>query len=162
MRKRFNNSPLALPQVINMQEYGKASYKGIISKPLQVEITETLERKQQVILLMNRRGYSTYTQCKACGTVIECPDCSIPMIWHSSIKQLKCHYCNKEMSFPEYCPACGRDALSTSGVGTQKIEVLIKEYVNPRRGRLNGYYKIIYANGSVMPGTMRMPVPFLP
>jgi primosomal protein N' (replication factor Y) len=79
-----------------MQEYGKASYKGIISKPLQTEITETLERGQQVILLMNRRGYSTYTQCKACGTVIECPDCSIPMIWHTSIKKLKCHYCNRE------------------------------------------------------------------
>ena len=127
MKKRFNNSPLAKPQVINMQEYGKAAYRGIISKPLQTEITETLERGQQVILLMNRRGYSTYTQCKACGTVIECPDCSIPMIWHTSIKQLKCHYCNKEMSFPEYCPQCGSDALSTSGVGTQKIEVLIKE-----------------------------------
>ena len=127
MKHRFNNSPLAKPQVINMQEYGKASYRGIISKPLQTEITETLERGQQVILLMNRRGYSTYTQCKACGTVIECPDCSIPMIWHTSIKQLKCHYCNKEMSFPEYCPACGSDALATSGVGTQKIEVLIKE-----------------------------------
>lgn len=127
MKKRFNNAPLAKPQVINMQEYGKAAYKGIISKPLQTEITETLERGQQVILLMNRRGYSTYTQCKACGTVIECPECSIPMIWHSSIKQLKCHYCNKEMSFPDYCPVCGNASLSTSGVGTQKIEVLIKE-----------------------------------
>ena len=138
MKHRFNNSPLAKPQVINMQEYGKASYKGIISKPLQTEITETLERGQQVILLMNRRGYSTYTQCKACGTVIECPDCSIPMIWHSSIKQLKCHYCNKEMSFPEFCPACGSNALSTSGVGTQKIEVLIKElYPDARVERID-------------------------
>ena len=138
MKHRFNNSPLAKPQVINMQEYGKASYKGIISKPLQTEITETLERGQQVILLMNRRGYSTYTQCKACGTVIECPDCSIPMIWHTSIKQLKCHYCNKEMSFPEYCPTCGSNALSTSGVGTQKIELLIKElYPNARVERID-------------------------
>ena len=84
MRHRFNNSPLAKPQVINMQEYGRAAYRGIISKPLQTEITETLERGQQVILLMNRRGYSTYTQCKACGTVVECTDCSIPMIWHAS------------------------------------------------------------------------------
>ena len=127
MKKRFNNSPLAVPQVINMQEYGRASYRGIISKPLQTEITETLERGQQVILLMNRRGYSTYTQCKACGTVIECPDCSIPMIWHANIKKLKCHYCNREQEFPDFCPQCGSDALSTSGVGTQKIEVLIKE-----------------------------------
>ena len=138
MKHRYNNSPLAKPQVINMQEYGKTAYRGIISKPLQTEIVETLERGQQVILLMNRRGYSTYTQCKACGTVIECPDCSIPMIWHTSIKKLKCHYCNREMSFPDYCPVCNSDALSTSGVGTQKIEVLIKElYPNARVERID-------------------------
>jgi primosomal protein N' (replication factor Y) len=127
MLKRFNNAPLAKPEVINMQEYGKAAYRGIISKPLQTEIKETLEQGKQVILLMNRRGFSTYTQCKACGTVIECPDCSIPMVWHSDGKKLKCHYCNKEISFPEFCPQCGSDALSTSGSGTQKIEILVKE-----------------------------------
>lgn len=125
--KRYNNAPLAKPEVINMQEYGKASYRGIISKPLQTAIEETLESGNQVILLMNRRGYSTYTQCKSCGTVIECPDCSIPMVWHTEGRKLKCHYCNKEMSMPDYCPVCGSDALSNSGSGTQKIETLIKE-----------------------------------
>ena len=125
--KRYNNAPMAKPEVINMQEYGKASYRGIISKPLQTEITNTIENGKQVILLMNRRGYSTYTQCKSCGTVIECPDCSIPMVWHSDGKTLKCHYCGKEMSMPDYCPVCGSDALSNSGSGTQKIETLIKE-----------------------------------
>lgn len=127
MLKRYNDAPLAKPEVINMQEYGKASYHGIISKPLQTAITETIEAGNQVILLINRRGYSTYTQCKSCGTVIECPDCSIPMVWHTEGKKLKCHYCNKEMSMPDYCPECGSDALSNSGSGTQKIEVLIKE-----------------------------------
>ncbi|MCQ2743926.1 MAG: primosomal protein N' [bacterium] len=125
--KRYNNAPLAKPEVINMQEYGKASYRGIISKPLQTEITETVESGKQVILLMNRRGFSTYTQCKCCGTVIECPDCSIPMVWHSDGRKLKCHYCNKELSMPDYCPSCGSDALSNSGSGTQKIEILVKE-----------------------------------
>ena len=125
--KRYNNSPLAKPEVINMQEYGKASYRGIISKPLQAEIKNTVENGNQAILLMNRRGFSTYTQCKACGSVIECPDCSIPMVWHSDGKKLKCHYCNKEMSFPDFCPHCGSDALSNSGTGTQKIEILVKE-----------------------------------
>lgn len=127
MLKRFNNAPLAKPEVINMQEHGKAAYRSIISKPLQTEIRETVESGKQAILLMNRRGFSTYTQCKACGTVVECPDCSIPMVWHSDGKKLKCHYCSKEMSFPEFCPQCGSDALSTSGSGTQKIEVLVKE-----------------------------------
>ena len=127
MLKRFNNAPLAKPEVINMQEYGKAAYRGIISKPLQADIKEAVENGKQVILLMNRRGFSTYSQCKCCGTVIECPDCSIPMVWHSDGKKLKCHYCNKEMSFPDYCPQCGSDALSNSGSGTQKIEILVKE-----------------------------------
>ncbi len=127
MLKRFNNALLAKPEVINMQEYGKAAYRSIISKPLQTEIKEAVENGKQVILLMNRRGFSTYTQCKACGTVVECPDCSIPMVWHADGKKLKCHYCSKEMSFPEFCPQCGSDALSNSGSGTQKIEILIKE-----------------------------------
>lgn len=127
MLKRFNNAPLAKPEVINMQEYGKAAYRSIISKPLQTEIKEAVENGKQVILLMNRRGFSTYTQCKACGTVVECPDCSIPMVWHSDGKKLKCHYCSKEMSFPDFCPQCGSDALSNSGSGTQKIEILVKE-----------------------------------
>ena len=125
--KRYNNAPLAKPEVVNMQEYGKAAYRGVISKPLQTEITEAVENGNQVILLMNRRGFSTYTQCKSCGTVIECPDCSIPMVWHSEGRKLKCHYCSKEMSMPEFCPICGSDALSNSGTGTQKIELLIKE-----------------------------------
>jgi len=124
---RYNNAPLAKPEVINMQEYGKVAYRGIISKPLQVAIIEAVENKKQVILLMNRRGFSTYTQCKSCGKVIECPECSIPMVWHSEGKKLKCHYCNKEMSFPDFCPSCGSDALSNSGTGTQKIELLVKE-----------------------------------
>ncbi len=127
MLKRFNNAPLAKPEVINMQEYGKAAYRSIISKPLQTEIKEAVENGKQVILLMNRRGFSTYTQCKACGAVVECPDCSIPMVWHADGKKLKCHYCSKEMSFPDFCPQCGSDALSNSGSGTQKIEILVKE-----------------------------------
>ena len=125
--KRFNNAPLAKPEVINMQDHGKAAYRGIISKPLQTEMKEAVEAGKQVILLMNRRGFSTYTQCKCCGTVVECPDCSIPMVWHADGKKLKCHYCSKEMSFPDYCPQCGSDALSNSGSGTQKIEILVKE-----------------------------------
>lgn len=127
LKKRFNNQPPAKTKVINMQEYAKAAYKGIISKPLQLEIEATLEKKQQVILLMNRRGFSTSTQCQACGHVIECPDCSIPMIWHHSERVLKCHYCNRITHFPEECPKCGSDALRNSGTGTQKIELLVKE-----------------------------------
>ena len=127
LKKRYNNAPLAKTYIINMQTYMQAAYRGVISKPLQTEIKETLAKGQQVIILINRRGFSTYTQCQACGTVIECPNCAIPMIWHTADKRLRCHYCNQTMSFPTECPHCGSDALHNSGTGTQKIEMYLKE-----------------------------------
>ena len=127
MKHRYKNAPIAPVTVINMQEYGSSAYKSVISKPLQIAIQETLDKKQQVILLINRRGFSTYTQCKACGHVIECPNCAIPMIWHAKDQHLKCHYCNHIEYFPDFCPECGSDALRNSGTGTQKIEQYVQD-----------------------------------
>lgn len=127
LKKRFNDAKVPPVTVINMQEYGRAAYKNVISIPLQNAIKETLENKQQVILLINRRGFSTFTQCKSCGHVIECPNCAIPMIWHSKDQMLKCHYCNHSEYFPDFCPECGSDALKNSGTGTQKIEQYIQD-----------------------------------
>lgn len=133
---RFNNAPIAKTSVINMQNNSKQAYRGVISVQLQKAIEETLEKDQQVILLINRRGFSTYTQCQACGTVIECEDCSIPMIWHSESHALKCHYCNRTKSFPEFCSKCGSDAMKNSGTGTQKIEILVKELFEKKGARV--------------------------
>ncbi|MBP3847251.1 primosomal protein N' [bacterium] len=127
MLKRYNNAKVAPVSVINMQEYGQAAYKHLISQPLIQAIKKTLYNMQQVILLINRRGYSTYTQCQGCGHVIECPNCAIPMIWHSKDNMLKCHYCNHVQYFPDKCPNCGFEGLKNSGTGTQKIEEYIAE-----------------------------------
>lgn len=127
LKKRYNDAKVPPVTVINMQEYGRAAYKNVISIPLQNAIKETLEKGQQVILLINRRGFSTFTQCKACGHVIECPNCAIPMIWHAKDQRLKCHYCNHIEYFPDRCPECGSDALKNSGTGTQKIEQYIQD-----------------------------------
>lgn len=127
LKHRYNNAKVPPVSVINMQEHGHAAYKNVISIPMQTEIKETLEKGQQVILLINRRGFSTFTQCQACGKVIECPNCAIPMIWHAKDQMLKCHYCNHAQYFPEFCPECGSDALKNSGTGTQKIEQYIKD-----------------------------------
>lgn len=127
LKKRYNDAKVPPVLVINMQEYGRAAYKSVISKPMQIEIKETLEQGKQVILLINRRGFSTYTQCQACGHVIECPNCAIPMIWHAKDQMLKCHYCNHVERFPDICPECDSDAFKNSGTGTQKIEQYIKD-----------------------------------
>lgn len=127
MPHRYNNAPLANIGIINMQEHSRPAYRGVISKPLQTAISETLENNQQVIILINRRGFSTSTQCKACGHVVECPNCAIPLIWHAGDKKLKCHYCNHTEDFPDVCPSCGADALRNSGLGSQKVELLLKE-----------------------------------
>lgn len=127
LKKRYNDAKVPPVVVINMQEYGRAAYRSVISKPMQVEIRETLDQGKQVILLINRRGFSTYTQCQACGHVIECPNCAIPMIWHAKDQMLKCHYCNHAEYFPDVCPECGSDVFKNSGTGTQKIEQYIKE-----------------------------------
>ena len=127
LKHRYNNVKVPPVFVINMQDHGRAAYKNVISIPMQTEIKETLEKGQQVILLINRRGFSTFTQCQACGHVVECPNCAIPMIWHSKDQMLKCHYCNHAEYFPDFCPECGSDALKTSGTGTQKIEQYIKD-----------------------------------
>lgn len=127
LKKRFNDAKVPPVTVINMQEHGRAAYKNVISIPMQTEIKETLAKGQQVILLINRRGFSTFTQCKACGHVIECPNCAIPMIWHSKDQRLKCHYCNHTEYFPDTCPECGSDAFKNSGTGTQKIEEFVRD-----------------------------------
>ena len=138
MPHRFNNSPLANIGIINMQEHQRPAYRGVISKPLQTAINETLEHNHQVIILINRRGFSTSTQCKACGHVIECPNCAIPLIWHAGDKKLKCHYCNHVEDFPDVCPSCGADALRNSGLGSQKVELLLKElYPNAKIERID-------------------------
>ena len=127
MPHRFNNSPMANIDIINMQEHSRPAYRGVISKPLQSAIEETLENGHQVIILINRRGFSTSTQCKACGEVVECPNCAIPLIWHAGDKKLKCHYCNHTEDMPDECPSCGADALRNGGIGSQKVELLFKE-----------------------------------
>lgn len=133
MPHRFNNSPMAHIDIINMQNHSRAAYRSVISKPLQVALEETLSNGQQAIILINRRGFSTYTQCKACGEVVHCPNCAIPLIWHANEQLLKCHYCNHTQKMPDECPSCHSDALRNGGLGSQKVELLLKELYKDAR-----------------------------
>jgi primosomal protein N' (replication factor Y) len=97
------------------------------SERLKLEITESLERGEQVILLRNRRGYSPILLCRACGEDMRCEDCGLPRTYHRRAAQLLCHYCGSTRPVPERCPTCGEAAMEPIGTGTERVEEEFKE-----------------------------------
>ena len=124
MKKRYNDYPMAKVRVVDMREEHFRANHGVFSRSLKTAIEKNLRDKKQTIILMNRRGFSTYTQCLACGEVIQCPKCAIPLIFHSQTQTLKCHYCEHEEPLVTQCPKCGSDALQNCGTGVQKVELI--------------------------------------
>lgn len=127
MKKRYNDYPMAKVRVVDMREEHFRANHGVFSRALVKAINNNLRDKKQTIILMNRRGFSTYTQCLGCGEVIECPRCAIPLIFHSQTQTLKCHYCEHEAVLPTECPKCGSDALRNCGTGVQKVELIAQK-----------------------------------
>ena len=115
--KRYGKA--VLPQVVAIDITGN---KGAISNELYTAIEQCLDNNQQAILLMNRRGFNTFASCKACKTVLTCPNCSISLTYHSANKRLMCHYCGHSRAYTDVCPECGEKAVTYAGFGTQKIE----------------------------------------
>lgn len=127
MKKRYNDYPMAKVRVVDMREEHHRANHGVFSRSLVSAIEKNLRDKKQTIILMNRRGFSTYTQCLACGEVIQCPKCAIPLIFHSQTQTLKCHYCEHEEPLVTQCPKCGSDALQNCGIGVQKVELIAQK-----------------------------------
>ena len=103
-----------------------ATAKGHFSLELIKRVEETLKRGEQVILLLNRRGYSSVLSCKNCGYVMKCPNCDISLTYHKTNNMLRCHYCGYATNYPKVCPECKEEALRDLGVGTEKIEEEVK------------------------------------
>ena len=120
LNNRINNN---MPEVklINMKDEIKKGNR-ILSKELIDNINERLEKDEQVILLLNRRGYSTTISCKNCGNVIKCPNCDIPLTYHKNGNKLNCHYCNYTTYKPLKCIDCNSEGLNEFGIGTEKLE----------------------------------------
>ena len=109
-----------------------------ISSVLDLKIKKCLENKNQVILLLNRRGYSTFISCMNCGFVYKCPDCDISLTFHKSSNNLRCHYCGYVTKMSNICPECKEESIKDLGMGTEKLESIIKEkYKNARVIRLD-------------------------
>lgn len=119
---RYGNAVLPEVVTVDMRTAEKANGSKAISQTLYEGLKSNLENGKQSILLINRRGFHTFSACTSCGEVICCPHCSISMTYHSANNRLMCHYCGYSVPFSSVCPECGDDAVRYSGFGTQKIE----------------------------------------
>ncbi len=121
--RRIHNRPLPAVNTVDLRLSQNKFTSGSISRPLYQAIVETLAEKGQVILLLNRRGFSTAIQCPHCGHVISCPDCDLPLTHHLDGHKAACHYCDYQIATPPACPKCGHGGIQYTGTGTQKLEV---------------------------------------
>ncbi|MDD4239315.1 MAG: primosomal protein N' [Desulfotomaculaceae bacterium] len=118
---RIGNHPLPPVQVVDMREEIRRGNRGIFSLSLIEAISRRLERHEQVILFLNRRGYANFVVCRECGLVLKCPSCDISLTYHLD-GRLRCHYCNYSITLPTLCPKCSSKNIRHFGVGTQKVE----------------------------------------
>lgn len=125
MNHRVNDS---FPKIefVNMKEEIKAKH-AILSRLLTQKIQDRLDKKEQVILLLNKRGYARVVTCKHCGYVDMCPNCDIPFIYHKETHMMQCHYCGSSKPLLRKCPSCGETEFQTFGMGTEKLEELVKD-----------------------------------
>lgn len=122
LTKRIDGSVMPHVTVVDLAAKMKEGKRSVISDELAELLVRTVSHKQQAIVLINRRGYSTFVLCRECGHVIRCPHCAIALVYHVVGKQLKCHYCRQVFPLPDVCPACQSRYIKYFGTGTQKVE----------------------------------------
>jgi primosomal protein N' (replication factor Y) len=116
-------TPNSLPQVkvVDLREEFKIGNKSIFSHELALAITESLKKNEQVILFLNRRGFSTFVLCRECGAPLKCRNCSVPLTFHLMPGEMRCHYCNYKTPIPKRCPSCGSAFIRHFGTGTEQV-----------------------------------------
>lgn len=135
LKHRVNNRPLPKVDIIDMnKEKNKTSY---FSKKLTEMIKDRLEKQEQIILLLNRRGYASFVTCSNCGYVEKCPNCDITLTFHKSSNTLRCHYCGYGNKRIDTCPECKEQSIKELGVGTEKVEEEINNLFNCRVIRMD-------------------------
>lgn len=128
MNTRADNAVLPSIQLVDMREELLENNRSIFSKALYEEIEMALTNKEQIILFLNRRGYSPFVSCRKCGYVFKCPNCDISLTYHNESNSLECHYCGIKQKSTNTCPKCRSKYVKYFGIGTEKIEYEIKKY----------------------------------
>lgn len=135
LKHRVNTNNLPLVEIVDMS---KEKHRGsIFSSRLITEVNKRLEKHEQIILLLNRRGYSSFITCSNCGYTAKCPHCDITLTYHKTSNTLRCHYCGYADKMNDICPSCGEKAIKTLGTGTEKVEEEIKKVFNARVVRMD-------------------------
>jgi primosomal protein N' (replication factor Y) len=116
------NATLPSVQVVDLKDEFVQKNTSTFSRILQEKISDRLAKKEQIVLLLNRRGYSSFVMCRDCGYVLPCPNCDISLTLHMDTKTMRCHYCGHEEAIPHRCPDCGGNKIRYYGTGTQKVE----------------------------------------
>ncbi|PWM77607.1 MAG: primosomal protein N' [Phascolarctobacterium sp.] len=122
---RPNGQPLPKVQIVDMRKELQNKNFSVLSRTLQQELVRTAAAGEQAIVLLNRRGYSTFVMCRDCGETIICPHCAVALVYHEAGKVMRCHYCGNTMPVPDECPKCHSRRIKFFGTGTQKAEAQI-------------------------------------
>jgi primosomal protein N' (replication factor Y) len=126
MPDRVEERPLPEVELIDMrEEFKETGTEQLISRRLGDEIAQRIERREQVMVLLNRRGYSPVILCRSCGQTVQCRNCDIPMTHHKGARRIECHYCGYMEKVPDKCPKCGSEYVYFLGAGSEKLEELL-------------------------------------
>jgi primosomal protein N' (replication factor Y) (superfamily II helicase) len=119
---RMNSGPMPHVEVVDMREELREGNRSMFSRVLMEKLKDRLEKQEQTVLFLNKRGHSSFVMCRDCGYVVNCPDCDISLTYHRFSERMKCHYCGYESLVPTQCPECQSEYIRYFGTGTQKIE----------------------------------------
>lgn len=138
LKERYNETPLPSVRIADMRQELRQGNRSLFSQLLAEEMDRALTSGRQIILFLNRRGYSSFVACRECGHVIRCDECGISMPYHKDKAACICHYCGRRETNPAHCPVCGGKTMRSHGAGTQQVEEKVKElFPDARVGRLD-------------------------